>query len=179
MDKKEMKARIEEMLSAGEKKRDVFDALSGEGVKDRVIAYWIAAHVAPQRCAANKWHIRALIVISWIELVLGLLVGFSIGVKTSPVAGLVTGVAVGLFCALFVWGFTKNRANVYNATILITLIQIPRAVQGFSSESGITLIALLINLALVAYVWFVRNRLFPDFAFVSPRKSNGQYVFSD
>ncbi|CAG9249607.1 hypothetical protein [Paraburkholderia unamae] len=179
MDKKEAIARVEEMLSAGAKKQDVFAALSGNGVKDRVLAYRIAAYADPQRCAANWLHIRAVIVIACIELALGLLVAFGAGVQISPGAGLFTGAVVALLGLLFVWGFARNRANIYNGFILLSLTQLPRAFQGFSAEPGTTAIAVAISLAAVAYVWFVRNQLFPDFVFVSPRKMNGRYVFSD
>jgi hypothetical protein len=179
MNKKETVARIEEMLSVGARKQDVFAALSGKGVKDRVLAYRIAAHADPQRCATNRLHIRALVVIACIELMFGILVAFSVGVQISPVAGLFIGAVAAFFGVLFVWGFAKNKANIYNGFILLSLTQLPHAFQGFSTEPGTTAIAVVISLALIAYVWFVRNRLFPDFAFVSPRKMNGRYVFSD
>lgn len=179
MDKKEVRTRIDEMLSAGVKKQDVFATLSGKGVKDRVLAYWIAAYAGPRRCAANRSHIRTLIVIACIELVLGMFVAFGAGAQISPMANLFIGVIAALFGILFVWGFAKNKANIYNGFILLSLTLLPRAFQGFSAEPGTTAIAVAISLALIAYVWFVRNRLFPDFAFISPRKMNGKYVFSD
>ncbi|NML35481.1 hypothetical protein [Paraburkholderia antibiotica] len=179
MNKKEARNLIEGMLSAGRKKQDVFTALSGKGVKDRVLAYRIAAYADPQRCAANKAHIRALTVIACIELLFGMFVAFGIGAQISPISGLIFGVLAALFGALFVWGFAKNKANIYNGFILISLTQLPRAFQGFSTAPGTTTIAVAINMTLVAYVWFVRSRLFPDFAFISPRKTNGKYVFLD
>ncbi|CAG9246556.1 conserved membrane hypothetical protein [Paraburkholderia unamae] len=179
MDKKEAIARMEEMLSAGAKKQDVFAALSGNGVKDRILAYRIAAYADPQRCGANRMHIRAVIVIACIELALGMLVAFGAGVQISAGTGLFIAAIAALFGILFVWGFARNRANIYNGFILLSLTQLPRAFQGFSTEPGTTAIAAAINVAVIAYVWFVRNRLFPDFAFISPRKMNGRYVFSD
>jgi hypothetical protein len=179
MNKKEACDLIDGMLSAGRKKQDVFTALSGKGVKDRVLAYRIAAFADPQRCAENKTHIRALVVISCIELLVGTFVAFSSGFQISARSGLIFAVLAALFGALFVWGFAKNKANIYNGFILISLTQLPRAFQGFSTGPGTTAIAVAINITLVAYVWFVRSRLFPDFAFVSPRKTNGEYVFSD
>jgi hypothetical protein len=29
-----------------------------------------------------------------------------------------------------------------------------------------------------AYVWYVREKIFPDFAFVSPKKVKGKYIFA-
>jgi hypothetical protein len=40
------------------------------------------------------------------------------------------------------------------------------------------LVALTISVGIVAYVWVVRDRIFPGFAFVSPKKVNGRYSFA-
>lgn len=36
---------------------------------------------------------------------------------------------------------------------------------------------LLLTLGPLAYTWYVRGKLFPDFAFMSPPKRNGQHIF--
>ena len=33
------------------------------------------------------------------------------------------------------------------------------------------------TVVLVGYVWFVRNRMFPDFGWFTPRKVEGRYAF--
>lgn len=35
-----------------------------------------------------------------------------------------------------------------------------------------------INIVLLAFVWYVRGKIFPDFAFVGPRRVNGKYLFT-
>ncbi len=35
-----------------------------------------------------------------------------------------------------------------------------------------------INIVLLAFVWYVRVKIFPDFAFVGPRRVNGKYLFT-
>ena len=37
--------------------------------------------------------------------------------------------------------------------------------------------SLAITVLLVGYVWFVRNRLFPDYGWFTPRKVEGRYAF--
>jgi hypothetical protein len=179
MNKKEALAQVTEMLSAGEKKQAVFSELSGKGVKDRVLAYFIASYADPQRCARNKIHRRIAIAITYIQLALAILAALYIATNMSVAVGLIVGAIGVLFGALFVWGFTKNKASMYTAFIFLSLSQLPRQLQGFMDTPVASLVGLAIGVGIVAYVWFVRQRLFPDILVVGPRKVAGQYVFSD
>ncbi|MFM0041090.1 hypothetical protein [Paraburkholderia sediminicola] len=44
MNRKEIKAQVLQLLSDGVAKSEVFTRLAGQGVKDRLLAYFIAAH---------------------------------------------------------------------------------------------------------------------------------------
>ena len=179
MNRKEAQAKVTELLSAGEKKQQVFAELSGNGVKDRVLAYLIASHVDPRRCAENKIHRRIVIAIAYIQLVLAVLAALYIAINMSVAVGLVVGAIGLLFGALFVWGFSKNRASVYSAFILLSLSQLPRQLEGFMDNPVATAVGLAIGIGIIAYVWFVRQRLFPDLAFLGAKKVAGRYVFTD
>jgi hypothetical protein len=179
MDRKEIKAQVVQLLADGVAKSEVFSRLAGQGIKDRAVAYQIAAYADPQRCRANHGHLIVVRVIAWLQVLLGLLIGFAIGIRISPVAGLICAGVIGGFALLFVWGFSKNSFIAYRAYLLLTITQFPRQLTGFDAHPMPTLISLLIGLALFAYIWFVRSRIFPDFNFVSPRKVNGRYVFAE
>ena len=45
-------------------------------------------------------------------------------------------------------------------------------------EPGSSVFALALGVAWIGYTWFVRSKLFPDFAFMGPRKVGGLYQFS-
>ncbi|MCX4163445.1 MULTISPECIES: hypothetical protein [Paraburkholderia] len=179
MNNKELQVEVTEMLSAGKKKQDVFAVLSGRGVKDRVVAYFIAAHLDPRRYAENKVHRGIIIAIICIQGLLGILAGISIAASDSPTLGLVVGAIVLLITGLFVWGFAKNKASVYNAFILLSIVAMPGQISSFVEDPVSTSLGMAIGVAVIVYVWYVRQRLFPDFAFLGVRKVNGQYVFSD
>jgi predicted branched-subunit amino acid permease len=179
MDRKEIKAQVVQLLSEGVAKSDVFTRLTGQGVKDRLLAYLIASHADPERCRANRGHLLAIRIIAWLQVVIGVLVGYAAGSEISPVAGLIVAALAAAFTLLFVWGFSKNNAGAYNAYLILTITQLPRQFSGFEEHPVSTLIGLLIGLALLAYVWYVRTRIFPDFNFIAPRKVNGKYVFSE
>jgi hypothetical protein len=144
-----------------------------------VLAYLIASHVDLRRCAENRIHRRIVIAIGYIQVVGVILTGLYIAVDRSVTAGLVIGAIALLFAALFVWGFSKNKASVYSAFLFLSLTQLPQQLKGFSEEPVATSVALAIGLGMVTYVWFVRQRLFPDLVFMGARKIDGRYVFSD
>ena len=123
MNKKEVKAEIQQSLSRGESKSRVFHQFSGKGLSDRVIANLIASHANPELCDRHAKLIDAMIVISWLQLALGVLIGIGLVIDLSLTAGLIiTGLIAG-FCYLFVWGFTHNKAWAYNATILLSIVK--------------------------------------------------------
>jgi len=179
MNKREVRAKVTEMLSAGEKKQNVFAELSGRGVKDWVLANFIASHVDPRRCIENRIHRRIVIAIAYLQVVAAILVGLHIAVDSSVTLALVFGAMALSLAALFVWGFSKNKAGAYNAFLFLTLTQFPQQLKGFSENPVATSVGLAIAVGIITYVGFVRYRLFPDFVFLGARKVDGQYVFSD
>lgn len=179
MDKQEIKAKVAELISGGLTKADVFATLTDKGVKDRVAAYSIASYADPQRCRANRGHIRAVVINAWLQVILGVVFGLALGVEIQPLAGLIVGGLVGGIGLLFVFGFSRNKAGAYNAWLLLAMIEIPREALAISKDPIPAIISIAILLALLGYISYVRSRLFPDFLMLRPRKIRGKYVFSD
>jgi len=178
MNKNEVRAKVTEMLSAGEKKQDVFAGLSGKGVKDRVLAYLIASHVDLRRCVENRTYRRIAIAIAYYHVVVAIFSAYIV-IDRLVTLGLVLGAILLLFAALFVWGFWKNKASVYNVYLILSLTQLPLRFLEFLEYPAGASAGLAIDIGLITYVWFVRQRLFPDLAFIGTRKVDGRYVFSD
>jgi hypothetical protein len=114
----------------------------------------------------------------FIQAAIAFLLGFGIGVKIGPNARWIIGGIIALIPLLFAWGFYKNSAATYNAYIFLSIIQLPKQFEGFSSSPVATTIGFAIGILLVAFIWYVRRKIFPDFAFITPKKVKGQYVFS-
>ncbi|AJK49159.1 hypothetical protein [Burkholderia plantarii] len=179
MDRKEARAKVRGRLAAGETKSEVFRALSGQGVKDRALAFLIASHLDPRRYEQNRIHVRIVIAVACLQLIIGLLTGAYLGVTRSPVEGSIVGGVVVVMAGLFLWGFATHNAGAYNAFLLVAIAQWARQLREFAVDPGGAAVALGVSIAIFAYVWFVRSRLFPDFAFIGPRKAGGQYVFTE
>jgi hypothetical protein len=178
MNAREVKTSVADLLGAGTAKSEVFALLSNQGVSDSKLAYLIAAYADPQRCAANRTHIRILVGIAVLQLVLSTVSIYFIGLRASPAVALCAAVLNAAFSALFVWGFLKNWVGVYNASLVLPLVALPKA-QDYSGVPISLTLGLALGLVLFAYIWFVRRRLFPDFLILRPHKVNDAYVFTD
>ncbi|CAG9265141.1 Permeases of the major facilitator superfamily [Burkholderia diffusa] len=178
MNKKEAKTRIAALLSAGARKADVLAELAGQGLKDRVLARLIASRPDPELCRKNRVHTRILVALGIAQLLISLALAYLLLVD-----GLSIGAAV-LFLALtvplsllFIWGFATHRVGAYHAFIVLSLLQVPRTIADLGRDPSGALPTLGVTVILVGYVWFVRNRLFPDFGWFTPRKVEGRYAF--
>ncbi|MEN6473728.1 MAG: hypothetical protein ABFD81_06930 [Syntrophaceae bacterium] len=179
MKKKEVQIEIHRRLAQGESKSSVFQMLSGKGIKDRVVAHIIASYADPKLCVRHVKLIKIIVAIAWIELVVGILVSIVLSAKLGLILTLLITAFAGAFCYLFVWGFTNNKAWAYNVSILLSITNIPKSLSGFSETPVANTLILIINVAVLAFTWYLRDKIFPDFLFVTPRKVNGTYIFSN
>ncbi|MNF65029.1 hypothetical protein D3C85_971890 [compost metagenome] len=177
MKTKEAKAKVKDLLSSGVPRSEVFAQLSGQGVKDRLLARLIASTADPYLCDIHDRKVNALITLMFIQAALALLVGFIIGSTIGPNARWVIGGLGALVPLLFVWGFYNHLAGAYNTYIILSLGSAGRQVEGLISGSIIMFVGSVIGLGMFAYVFYVRQKLFPDLAFFTPRKVKGRYVF--
>ncbi|WP_423380825.1 permease [Burkholderia sp. LMG 32019] len=185
MNRKEAKTRIAVLMSAGKRKADVLADLSGQGLKDRVLAGLIAARPDPERCRKNKVHVRILVALAIVQLMNGLT--FAYGVSTAGDLGISGALGNGLvmlllalnvlLSLLFIWGFATHRVGAYHAFILLSLVQLPKTITELGRSPSTALPSLVVTVLLVGYVWFVRNRMFPDYGWFTPRKVEGRYAF--
>lgn len=179
MDKKEIKARVHDLLATGTAKSTVFAQLSGQGVKDSQLAHMIASYADPARCDAQAGKVKLLAFLMVLQAIAAFFLGFGIGSAIGPNARWIVAGVAALIPLLLAWGFDDHRAWAYNAYIVLTLVQLPRSFEGFAAAPTSALVFPAINIALLGFVWYLRSKIFPDFAFINVRKSKGSYVFAD
>lgn len=179
MNVRQVRTEIDGLALLGVGRSAIFARLRGRGMKDSRLAWLVASHVDGRRRAENRWHVRIVVAIVLVQAAADFLDAFGLGQAVGPGLGWVAGAASLAFGLMFAWGFHRDRAGAYNAYILMALVQLPLQLDDFSASAAGMLTGLLVGLVLPGYVWWVRTRVFPDFYFLSPRKSAGQYVFSD
>ena len=178
MNKKEIKAKVSELLSSGTAKAEVFAQLSGQGIKDYQLAYFIASYPNPIRCDQQSGKVNVLIAIMSIQAVLAFLGGYAIGTEIGPNAKWIISFLLAVIPLLFAWGFYRNRMGAYNGYIALSIIQLlPKVLEFFTLNPTIASVDIAISIGLIAYVWYVREKIFPGFLFMTPKKANGSYIF--
>ncbi len=178
MTKKEIKQEISELMRVNTSKHEVYKTLTEQGENASLVAYYIASTPNEIIYGQNYKKVNILIAIMFIKSLLGALNGYFVGLKYGSIAALFAALLGALFPLLFAYGFYKNDVRAYNIYILLTLAVLPQALIEITREPVIASFCLVIILAVLAFVWYVRSCLFPDFKFIWPRKVNGQYVFT-
>ncbi|WP_025101262.1 hypothetical protein [Burkholderia sp. A1] len=181
MNAKEAKRKIEEMRLAGTRNRDVFAALQGQGLSDRRLAYLIASRLDPRRCAENRRHAAVATAIIALHVAIALLLSVAAGVVQSSLGvGLVSAGCSLLVGGAFLRGFMRRRAGAYNIFLGLSIAHLPRQLGALSPNAIEGLVGLGLSIAMIVYINFVRQRLFPDLGFsMAVRKTDGRYVFTD
>ena len=177
MKKSEIKKKVNELLDGGQGRTETFAALAGQGLKDKPLALLVASYPDPQLCEVHRGKVRALVVIMLIQAIFIFFVGYGIGSKIGPNARWITAFLVTAIPLIFAWGFYKNRAGTYGAYLLLSFLSVIQT-RGFSAAPIATSVGLILNFALMAYVVYVQGKVFPDIAFMSPKKKSGKFIFS-
>jgi len=179
MNKREAKMKVHEMLTMGRKKSEVFDVLSGQGVKAQVLARLIASHLDPRRYAETRIHVRIAIAFLILQLLFLLAVCVNLALTESMVGAAFLGLFLLVFQGSIIWGLVVSNACIYNVVLLLSVTELGRQSLAFLAHRGSSILAFAISLSFYAYLMFIRRRLFPDFNFITPRKQGGRYVFRD
>lgn len=182
MNKKQIRSAIDERLAQGHPKTAIFQALSGQGLSDRRLADLMATRPHPVLLQRHAGLIKAQVGIAWAQLVLVLLFCLWAGLKTGGVGGLIVTLFIlalmGGFMYLFVWGFQRNRAWAYTASLVLGIMNLPKTLMDLPDAPTAGSIGLLVALGLLGFTWHVRSKLFPDLTAFGPRKLDGEYRFA-
>ena len=182
MNKKQIRSAIDERLAQGHPKTAIFQALSGQGLSDWRLADLMATRPHPVLLQRHAGLIKAQVGIAWAQLVLVLLFCLWAGLKTGGVGGLIVTLFIlalmGGFMYLFVWGFQRNRAWAYTASLVLGIMNLPKTLMDLPDAPTAGSIGLLVALGLLGFTWHVRSKLFPDLTAFGPRKLDGEYRFA-
>ena len=180
--KRDTRKRIAEYLAQGMSREDAFYRLQGGVFSDRNLATILAATPDLALVDANKWKVRLMRLVSFLQVLLGLFVGWQIGAPLGEGSAVLCSLMMALIPSLMFWGFLRNSINAYNAYILVQLLQIPPQTKmlidgGWETPAG--WIGVAITMSLISYAFVLRRLLFPSMGIFSARSSkDGEYVFA-
>ncbi|MDR2872131.1 MAG: hypothetical protein LBV45_06350 [Xanthomonadaceae bacterium] len=176
MNKKEIKARIGELLSSGTPKAEIFAQLSGQGIKDRLLAIYIACYPDSALFDRHRGKVKLLVAIMLAKAVIVFLQTYYIlGEEFGPNAELpFVAFLIASIELLFARGFYTKRVGAYDVYVLLSILSMRRLLVDFS------LVGIIIKIGIITYVIYVRWKILPKAPFLAiPRKVKGQYVFVD
>lgn len=184
MTKQDIRKQVFQLLDSGMPKAQVFERLSGQGIRDNVLALIIGTYPCQKRYTANEKYINLLMGLMVFYAVIRVIFAVDI-VKANPQLLEQFGVfftwLLPMISAavpmLFAWGFYKHRAFFYNFYILFTCLQLSNI--HLDQLDAKVVFVLIFSVATFAYVWWLRARLFPDLFLISPNKQDGKFVFTD
>ncbi|PIM54492.1 hypothetical protein CS062_03655 [Roseateles chitinivorans] len=169
-DRKAIQARADAMLAQGVGKSEVFRQLSGQGLKDRQLAAWLAARHDPRARAEMSLHVNILVGLMVLQALILLAVGWQVATGF--------GLALTIIPLLFAWGFRKPYAGAYSGYLLLSIITVGRNLaQLFPITTG-GLVGVALSVGMICYVFWIQRRLFPDMNFLGPMRKGGQFVFT-
>ncbi len=180
--KRDTRKRIVEYLGQGMSREETYHRLQGGVFSDRNLATIIAASPDSALVDSNKWKVRLMRIVSFLQVLLGLFVGWQIGAPLGEGSAVLCSLMMALIPSLMFWGFLRNSINAYNAYILVQLLQIPPQTKmlidgGWETPAG--WIGVAITLSLITYAFVLRRLLFPSMGIFSARSSkDGEYVFA-
>lgn len=177
MKKQEIRSVIEQRLAEGHPKGAIFESLRGQGLSDRRLAVLMATRPHPVLVQRHAGLIKAMLVISWLQMAIAQAACLWVGFKGGFLPWLLSALFVGGLVYLFIWGFQRNRAWAYTASIVLGIASLPGAVGDVRDDPLVGGLGLLLSLALLAFTWHVRGRLFPDLTLLGARKLDGEYRF--
>lgn len=169
-DKRAIRRQMDAMLAEGAGKTEVFRQLSGQGVKDRHLAAWLASKPDLQAFAEMKLHVNILTAF----MVLQALIILAMTASTS----LFLGLAMMLIPLLFAWGFRQPRAGAYTGYLFLSIIMLGRNVAGMFPLTAGSIVGFSIAIGMIWYVFWIQRRIYPDMSFIGPNRKGLQFVFT-
>ena len=169
-DKKAVRRQMDEMLAQGTGKTEVFRQLSGQGIKDRLLATWLASKPDLQGFAEMRMHVNILTGLMAVQALIILAI-------TAPLSFLL-GLALMLIPLLFAWGFRQPRAGAYTTYVFLSIVTLGRNVAHMFPLTAGSVVGFAISIGMIWYVFWVQRRIFPDTSFIGPNRKGREFVFT-
>ncbi|MCP4597507.1 hypothetical protein [Neptuniibacter sp.] len=176
--KEEAKKRVVEMLGSGVPKKEVFEQLKDRGIRDNKLAMMIASVPDELLCILHEGKNNILVIVYSLLAILAIWGTYMTAPDNIRTFSLVILIVTNL---LFIWGFFSFKLIAYNVFIFLSLVTIPKdAVAVIAANDIPGMVGIGLSVLVLAYVWFIRSRLYPDIGFIGVKKDKaGQYQFSE
>ena len=177
MKNNEVKNFVKEQMLSGQSKNFIFSQLVSLGVPHQKAANYIVSYLSPECAKKNKYHI--ILARSLSILVLLFCIYLTVLIYRNPpnLFDAILNLYIIIIPVLFTYGFFKNNVAAYNSFFGLGLIFITKVL-----DINIDLLTRLwftsLIFLLIAYIYYVKKQLFPDYPF-NAKKTGGNYIFTE
>ena len=169
-DKRAVRRQMDAMLAEGTGKTEIFRQLSGQGVKDRQLAAWLAGQPDLQARGEMSLHVNILTGLMALQALIILAVTASVS--------FLLGLALMLIPLLFAWGFRQPKAGAYSAYVFLSIVTLGRNFTHMFPLTVSSIVGFAIGVGLIWYVVWIQRRIFPDMSFIGPNRKGREFVFT-
>lgn len=166
MKKGELRKTIKTLSKQGVSKTVIFEQLKDQSpIKEKKLATMVAALPDRILCRLHSGKNNTLITLMFIQALIGGFFGYFTGLQYSEASAVIMASVIAGINLLLAFGFYRHNYEAFQIYIVLTLIGLSSSVRDFNEDPVPTVIGLTINLAMLAYVLYVKSKLFPEFAF--------------
>lgn len=123
---------------------------------------------------ANNVLIGLMVLITFFTAIAGYGIGVNSG-SSNPIYWC----AIAIIPLIFLYNFIKVNYQAYLVYVILSITQFPKALDNFGADLVMDIIAVALSVFLIAFVWYLKVKLFPYMGFWGVKKdSNEQYAFS-
>ena len=177
MNKKELIKTMQSEFDNGEALSNIYEKYKSEDISEKKFATLVASLKDQNLILKHKTANRVLISLMVLITIFTAIAGYGIGVdaaSTNPIYWC----AIAIIPMIFLYNFVKVNYQAYLAYVLLSITQFPKSLDNFGAELVTDIIGVALSIFLIAFVWYLKNKLFPYMGFFGVKKgANEQYAF--
>lgn len=166
---------MQHLLNKGLRKSDIYKKYQDCGFPEKKLALMVAALPDQFLCHKYEKMNNLLILLMFIQACISALFGFNTGALMGGNNILLFGLISIAVPMLFIIGFYRYSLTAYNAFIILGIIQFPRLFKDAYQEPVLTALIITFSILTMAYVWYLKSRLYPESGLFGLKKSDGEY----
>jgi len=178
MNKRKLIKTMQAEFDAGETLQKIYIKYNDSGISEKNLAALVGRLKDKNLIKKHKLAKNALIALMVLITFFTAVSGYNIGLNggyNNPIYWSF----IAVIPAIFLYGFIKVNYQIYMAYLILSLTQFPKSFKNFGDDLIIDVIGIAFAIFLIAFVWYLKNKLFPYMLlFGARRNSNKQYVFS-
>ncbi len=163
-------------FDSGKSLQAIYEKYKSDNIKEKKLAYMVSSLKDNSLIQKYKTANNILIGIMVVITIITVFASYGIGLDVTPDSAIYWTI-FSIIPLLFLYGFIKVNFQAYLIYIVLSFSQFSNSFKDFGADPMTDIIGLAVSLSIIAFVWFLKMKLFPYMGFLSPKKnSDKQYL---